>query len=331
MDPVEKNSDDQVSEPTTLKSGGAPDISIVIVSYNTRDLLRQCLEAIHQFPVRYSFEVLVADNCSADGSYQMVAGEFPSVTALSLEKNIGYSRANNLLIEKTQGRFILLLNPDTRVRQGSLDGLADFLTEHRDAGAVGCQQLDENDQIQLTWGHFPSFRRELVRKAVHHRLKAGDKLVGGYLNNKYQTSLVVDWVSGSCLMVRSEVCDKVGLLDENIFMYFEDIDWCHRIGLNGWRVYYDPNVRIVHHGGVSADRHKVSAMVEYRRSQFYFTRKWYGLRALLVLKCLMTVKALVNLMTWGVKYAFAKRDGRKRQDAREHLLIFWRTLRLIFQ
>ena len=303
----------------------------MIVNYNTRELLRECLESVYRYPTKYSFEVTVVDNHSGDGSLAMVRDEFSDVKAVAMERNLGYARANNHAIREAAGRFILLLNPDTRLQPGSLDGLVDFLLDHADAGAVGCKQLDDRLRLQLTWGKFPTLLREVVRKALHQRLAIDGTGVREYLESKYRVPSDVDWVAGSCLLVRREVCHEVGLLDENIFLYFEDIDWCRRIQEARWRVCYTPRTHIVHHGGASANLHQIDAAVEYRASQFYFTRKWFGWTGLGVLKAFMLAKALVNLARSGARYLLAAEGARERYAALCNLLVAKRTLALIFR
>jgi GT2 family glycosyltransferase len=298
----------------------------VIVNYNTRDLLRECLESVYRYPTKYSFEVLVVDNHSADGSFRMVKDEFGDAKAVLMERNLGYAKANNHALREARGRFLLLLNPDTRLQPGSLDGLVDFLVEHGDAGAVGCKQLDDRMRLQLTWGKFPSFAREVVRKALHHRLAIDGTGVREYLESKYSVPADVDWVAGSCLLVRREVCHEVGLLDENIFLYFEDIDWCRRIQQARWRVCYTPRTHIIHHGGASANLHQIDAAVEYRRSQFYFTRKWFGWSGMAALKVLMAVKTLAALALWGTRHALAAPGSAARHEALCQVLVAKRTL-----
>jgi len=306
-----------------------PDLSIVIVNYNTRDYLQECLHSIYEHPPRLSFEVFVVDNHSSDGSCQMVRECFPQVKTVAFERNLGYVKANNHAIRDSAGRFLLLLNSDTRMRSGSLDALVDFMRERPDAGIVGCKQVDMHDRLQLTWGKFPSLKNEIIRKAMHQRLVVNGSTVRDYLSQKYQETCDVDWVAGSCMMVRREVCREVGLMDENIFMYFEDIDWCHRVKKADWRIYYTPRIEFVHHGGASSDRNKIDALVEYRKSQFYFTRKYFGRPSVILLKVLMGIKSVAGGMAWGVRYMLAPMGSKKRHDALCMLLIFKRTLGLV--
>jgi len=278
------------------KGIGQPVLSIVIVNYDTRNILRECLASIYQHPPSASFEVLVVDNASPDGSGEMVQHEFPQVRLLLLSENTGFARANNLGLQEARGDLLLLLNSDTRVLAGSLDGLIAAMEKHPQAGVVGCKQLDARGRLQLTWGRFPTFYREILRKVIHWRLRIDGSQVRDYLHRKYSSSAQVDWVAGSCLMARRDAVRDAGLLDVNIFLYFEDIDWCRRIQRQGWQILYEPRVKIFHHGGATAARHLIDALVAYRRSQFYFCRKYFGDSALFLLKLLVAGKLCLGFV-----------------------------------
>lgn len=291
--------------PPAPRVPGNVDLSILIVNYDTADFLEACLASIAQYPPRCAFEVMVVDNHSSDGSAAMVRRRFPDVRLHALDENVGFARASNLALGEAGGRYLLLLNSDTRVLAESLQGLVRVLEENPRAGVVGCKQLDGRDQLQLTWGRFPSFFNEIVRKALHWRLRIDGAQVREYLDRKYFGSSQVDWVAGSCLLARREAVEDAGLLDENIFLYFEDIDWCRRIQQQGWEIRYEPGVRIIHHGGQSAQRHLIDALVAYRRSQLYFCRKYFGTPALLALKALVAAKSLLAFARHSVAWLAA--------------------------
>lgn len=309
------------------KAPSPVELSILIVNYDTIDLLQECLASIYRFPPKVPFEVLVVDNASPDGSRQMVRSEFPAVGLLSLGENAGFATANNLVLRRARGRTLLLLNSDTRVFDGSLNGLLDSLAAHPQAGVVGCKQVDVQGHLQLTWGRFPTFYREIVRKILHWRMRIEGSQVREYLDRKYNGSSQVDWVSGSCLLVRAEAVESAGLLDENIFLYFEDIDWCRRIQNQGWQILYEPRVKIFHHGGATAARHLIDALVAYRRSQFYFCRKYFGLGALRLVKLLVALKSAVGFFRHS--FVWLASVGNKERRFRSYCALL--TLKKIFQ
>jgi len=308
-----------------------PELSILIVSYDTADLLEECLGSIFEHPPEVPFEVIVVDNGSPDDSAERVRRSFPRVRLLELPHNVGFARANNVALREAHGRALLLLNSDTRVFAGSLDGMLQALHANPSVGVVGCKQLDRERQLQLTWGRFPSFFNEVMRKVLHWRLRIDGMQVREYLDRKYHASSRVDWVSGSCLLARREAIEEAGLLDENIFLYFEDIDWCRRIQQCGWGIQYEPGVRIIHYGGESAKRHLIDALVAYRRSQFYFCRKYFGRAALLVLKALVGVKSLLASIRHGAGWLAAGSDREARFRSYCMLLTLKKILQTLFE
>lgn len=258
----------------------ATDLSVIVVSWNTCDLLRDCLEAVCR-QLRTGDEVIVVDNHSNDGSPDMVRALFPAIQLIANPANVGFARANNQGIQSSRGDYILLLNSDTIAPDGALHSLVNFMKQHTDAGACGPRLTRPDGAAQpYAFGNDPTLTyllqrtisRVLFRRALHN----------------WATDVVqqVDWVSGACLMVRRAVIQHAGLLDENIFMYFEDNEWCLRIRNAGWKIFYNPQVSILHLGGQSLARNP-SAQQAYYRSLEYFYAKHYGVLARSVLKVLL--------------------------------------------
>lgn len=305
------------------------DVSIIIVNYNTVEYLRDCLNSIFKFAHGCKHEVFVVDNGSTDESADVVRSNFPNAVLIENKKNVGFGRANNMAMRLAKGRYILLLNPDAQLTPGSLDAMIEFMDAHPDAGACGCKQVDRKGQLQLTWGYFPTLAREFIRKALHARLSIDGTIVRAYLNHKFNGQTAVDWVAGSCLMVRAKACEDAGFLDENYFMYFEDIDWCHRIQQCGWKIYYLPYVSVFHEGGASANKYKIDAILAYRKSQFYFTRKHYGRAAERLLRVLIGTKSLWNLARWGLKCVLTRGGDSAHEQALCYALVHKKTLELV--
>lgn len=257
-----------------------PTLSIIILNWNGCDLLRDCLRSV-QDNVRMfqpaDVETFVVDNASTDGSVEMVRAAFREVRLIVNAENLGFARANNVGIVASRGRYALLLNNDTVVPTGALAGLVAFMEAHPDAGAVGPQLLGPDGAAQpYAFGGDPTLGY-LLRRGIN-------RLLFGRPLHDWATNVIqpVDWVSGACLLVRRAAIDRAGLLDEQIFMYFEDNDWCLRIRRAGWRVYYDPQIAITHIGGQSL-AHNPAARRAYYESLRYFYAKHYGPRALAVL------------------------------------------------
>ncbi|MBI3941601.1 MAG: glycosyltransferase family 2 protein [Chloroflexi bacterium] len=263
-------------------------LSIIIVSYNTASILRNCLQSVLAQALSSRYEIIVVDNASGDGSPALVAQEFPAVTLIANTTNVGFGRANNQGIQASHGRYVLLLNSDTLLPPGALVPLLHFMDRTPRAGACSPRLLRPDGTPQpYAFGGDPTIRYLLARgfnQVARHR----------YLHD-WSTNAVqeVDWVSGACLMVRRAAIDQVGLLDENIFMYFEDNDWCLRLRRAGWKIYYNPTVQITHLGGQSLARNP-QARRAYYQSLEYFYAKHYNFLSRLALKGLLPIYRAVT-------------------------------------
>ncbi len=255
-------------------------LSIVVVNWNTNDLLGDCLNSIYGNPPEGEFEVIVVDNASTDGSQDVIKTNFPQVKLIANDQNLGFSRANNQAIRASRGEYILLLNSDTVVSDDALGKMIRFMDEHPEAGVASCTLLLSDGTPQpFIHGKDPTLGY-LIRRILRMLLK------GRFMHDWRGAEVIeTDWVTGACMMVRKRVIDEVGLLDENMFMYFEDNDWCYRMRKKGWKIYYYPFVQITHLCGRSADR--PSRKEDYYRSLVYFYKKHYSLPARLVLSMLL--------------------------------------------
>ncbi|MCL4552962.1 MAG: glycosyltransferase family 2 protein [Candidatus Marsarchaeota archaeon] len=244
-------------------------VSVVIPNYNGQSVLKGCLDSLMQqtWPAD---EIIVVDNASSDNSVEKVQREFPQVRLIKNQQNEGFTRACNQGILASKCRYVLLLNSDTMVPQDALANLVDFMDQHPDAGAMGPRLVLPDGRPQpYAFGADPSIgyllSRGLNQLLFHRHLHAWT--VGSVLKT--------DWVSGACLMLRREALDEAGLLDEKIFMYFEDNDLCLRLRNKGWTVYYNPKVSITHIGGQSLAQNP-AARRAYYCSLAYFYTKHYG-------------------------------------------------------
>ena len=240
-------------------------ISVVVVSYNVRAPLRRCLAALAG-----AYQVVVVDNASRDDSVAMVRRDFPGVQLIAQAHNGGFSQAVNRGAAVSDGDALLLLNPDAELAPGGLAALGAALQARPDAWALGARQLDADGNLQLTWGRRPSLVGELWRRTLQRRLDRGQHGVGRWLDWRMRRAQRVPWVAGSCLLVRRQAFARVGGFDERYFLYFEDIDFCLRLGRAGGAVYYDPSVSLLHHRGRSARTDRALAERAYRRSQLDF-------------------------------------------------------------
>jgi N-acetylglucosaminyl-diphospho-decaprenol L-rhamnosyltransferase len=260
-------------------SADPPYLSVIIVNWNTRELLRECLaelskdegqrtKVVHLSSLIFgpSSEVIVIDNASSDGSVEMVRREFPAVRLIVNESNLGFARANNGGIAASRGRYVLLLNSDTLASASALDTLIAFMDAHPEAGVVGPRLLRPDGAPQpYAFGGDPTLAY-LARRGLNRLLRR--RYLHDWNTNAIQE---VDWVSGACLMARRAAIEQAGPLDESMFMYFEDNEWCLRIRKVGWKVFYDPQAAIVHLGGQSVAKNP-AARQAYTRSLHIFYR-----------------------------------------------------------
>jgi GT2 family glycosyltransferase len=242
------------------------DLSIVIVNWNTSDLLIRCLDSIYCSDAGLTFEVIVVDNASTDDSVKVVNKRFPQVRVIVNDQNLGFAKANNQGIKIGKGRYFLLLNSDTFLKQKSLDMLVHYAEEHLEAGVIGPKLLNIDDTLQESWAEFPTFWSEIIGKPIRKRHPFGDP----------PFAYEVDSILGACMLVRSEIIHTIGMLDEEYFMYSEEIDWCYRIKMNGWRIHYYPAAEIYHIGGASASMNNLRQLSLLYQNKIRFFSKNYG-------------------------------------------------------
>jgi GT2 family glycosyltransferase len=224
------------------------DLSIIIVTYNSRAPVERCIASIETHEPRCSYEIIVVDNASSDGTVEAVSARFPRARVVANGENLGYSRGVNQGIRLSSGRAILILNPDIMVRDGSIDRLMAFMDAHPDAGIVGSKLVYPDGRIQPSCRSFYTIRALVLRRTFLGRLFPHAKSLRDHLLLDYdhETPRAVDWIIGACMLVRREALEKVGAMDERFFLYFEDIDWCNRMKRHGWSVYYDPSSVMTH-------------------------------------------------------------------------------------
>lgn len=248
-------------------------LSIIIVNWNTGDLLAQCLDSLCTQALPPAWEIIVVDNASQDDSVTMLEARFPMVRVIANVENVGYARANNQAAALARGRYLLLLNPDTIVSQEALAELIAFMKNHPEIGVCSPRLLLPDGTPQpYAFGADPTpgylLRRGWNRLVLHRSMH----------NWAIDTPQIVDWVSGACLMVRRQSWQQVGGFDEHFFMYFEDNDLCLRLRQAGWQAVYNPLVGITHLGGRSL-RQNPTVPRAYQESLRYFYQKHYTFAA----------------------------------------------------
>lgn len=268
-------------------------ISIIIVSWNTARLLENCLASILANPPTSPFENWVVDNASTDDSPRMVREKFPLVQLVENRDNVGFARANNQAIQRSTGKYILLLNPDTLVAPGALQALVDFLDKHPEVGAAGARIIRPDGSLQISSHPRPTVTRELWR--LFHL----DAFLpyAMYPQTRWETNQPqeVDILAGACLLVKKEVLEHVGFLDEDYFIYCEEIDLCVRIQRAGWPLYWVPQAEVVHFGGQSTQQVPTEMFLNLYHSNIKYFRKHYGRSGAQIYKLILRIAALSRL------------------------------------
>lgn len=256
------------------------DLSIVIISYNTLEMTRECLTSVAQHCSGIEVQTIVVDNNSQDGSISMIKTEFPEVILIENSENRGFAAANNQGFDYCQGRYILLLNSDTVVQDNVLRASVKYLDAHPQAGAMGCQVLNTDYTIQRTCSGYPSLSRLLVMTLGLDKIP-WLSFLDTYLMRAWgrEDEREVEVISGCYLMIRREVLDGVGPLDERFFFFGEETDWCRRIKKPGWLLLFAPVGAIVHHGGGSVKKLNYKRDVMLTAATVRLHRKHGGLAA----------------------------------------------------
>jgi len=250
------------------------DLSIIIINWNTKQLLLNCIASVYSTVHHLSYEIFVVDNGSADGSLEAVSERYPRVKLIASKINLGFAKANNLAIKKMSGKYAVLLNSDTILKQTSLEKTYDFLERHPRVGMCGLQLLNEDGSKQNSAGNFPTLLSEFASKKLIHVFfpekysqvfSPKKKDVNGFVS--------VDFIVGACMIARKAAIDEVGMLDEDYFFLYEEVDWCFRMKKSEWLVYYLPELEIYHLGGQSMKNINFRARVESWRSRYLFFEK----------------------------------------------------------
>lgn len=288
-----------------------PQLSVIIVNWNTRELLAQCLASVYAYPPDGEFDVWVVDNASSDGSAAMVRERFPQVHLIENTENVGFARANNQAIRASAGRYVLLLNSDAFVRPGALGSLLAFMEVQPDAGAVGPRLLDVDGVLQPSTHPMTTCWREgwhLLHLDALRRLSVYDM-------HAWPTDQArrVDVVSGACMALRRDALAEVGLLNEDFFMYAEEVDICHRLARAGWHAYWLPQAEVVHLGGASTALVSDAMFVQLYRSKHRFICQTQGRAAGQTFRMLLAVASLVRLAACPLALAASGGDHTRAQ------------------
>ncbi len=303
------------------------DITVSVVSYNTRDLLRECLLSLQARSEEASLEIVVVDNGSRDHSVEMVRREFPQVLVIESHANLGYGRANNLGLSKARGEFVWILNSDTTVEAGTARSMLNWMREHPECGMIGSRLILPDGSTQPSCADDPSLWAILFEQLYLDKLLPGNRITGFYAMTHwdYKEPRSVPQVCGASMMVRSQAWQETGGFDERFFMYFEDTDLCLRVRQAGWKVWYLPQAGVQHHlGASSGGSWKVRArmVASYNHSRLIFFAARSGARLAQQLRQLFLLGAALRLAAWTVVYIV-----RPRRSNLDQILLFREVLR----
>ena len=281
------------------------DLTISIVNYNTRDLLRACLRSIFEHPPPGEWEVVVVDNGSSDGSLDLLAQEFPQVRTHATGRNLGYAAANNLVLRDLTARYALVLNSDIEVRGEALARLLAFMDTHAEAGLCTARLMLPDGSLQPAWrrgftlGEYFAQQVFLDRLGWARRFCGGESATGASLTEPYG----VRHIHGACLFVRAEALKAVGLMDEGYWMYCEDSDWCLRLRRAGWQLCVEPQAEMLHAVGGSSTTIRAEMIARYHHSAARYFRRHYGPVAGLAARALGLFSPALRLLLWSAATA----------------------------
>jgi hypothetical protein len=253
-------------------------LSIVIICWNDLRVIRDCLRSVYEGTHVTDFEVIISDNGSVDDSVEFVRRHYPKVRVVENQQNLGFARGNNAGIRAARGEYVLILNPDTIIHDGSLDKLVEFADRHPEAGAFGCRVLNPDGTYQVSARLFPTVWRYWV-SALGLSKVSSLFIYEEYPRWRGDTERPVDWQSGCCVMFRGDLLKELGGFDEQFFYHFEEVDLCRRVWNADRPILFTPKAVITHLGGQSVGRFPVRFEIEKHRSRYRYFYKHFGARA----------------------------------------------------
>jgi GT2 family glycosyltransferase len=286
------------------------DVSIIVVSWNTKDILRDCLKSINEQTKIITYEVIVIDNASTDGSVETVKKEFPQVILIENTKNRGFAAANNQGIAIAKGRYLLLLNSDTIILDNTVSKTVAFADAHKEAAVVGCRVLNSDRSLQPTCFMFPSVLNMFLSSTYLYKCFSRSRFFGrermSWWNREDEREVEV--VTGCFMLVRREAIKQVGVMDDQFFMYSEETDWCYRFKKAGWKVMFTPCAEIIHIGGQSSKKIAAEMGLQLWGSILQFINKHQPHHEYVLACCLVWLFCAVRIPFWFVRFLFSWQD-----------------------
>ena len=300
------------------------DVSILIVNWNTRQLLQDCLHSIIQTTQNTAYEIIVIDNASEDDSVQMVREMFADVRLIVNDENRGFSAANNQGMAVAKGPYVLLLNSDTIVLEGAIEKTLAFARQTDKAAVVGCRVLNPDKTLQPTCFRFPSVLNLFLSTTYLYKMFPRSRFFGRERMTFWDRDDVrqVDAVTGCFMLVRRDAIEQVGVMDENFYFYGEETDWCFRFKQAGWRCLFTPDAEIIHLGGQSSQKVRTQSDMQLRASLLQFMKKHRSRPAYWVSCCLVWLFFVLRIPYWAAKAL----SPSNRSYARDRLTVCWKVV-----
>jgi N-acetylglucosaminyl-diphospho-decaprenol L-rhamnosyltransferase len=304
-------------------------LSIIIVSWNVRDLLASALNSVFAHAEGIEpLEVIVVDNASTDGSAEAVARWFPYVHLIANGDNRGFTGGNNQGLSRASCNYILLLNSDTEVLPHALQMLLAYLDQHPDTAMVGPRLLNADGSTQSSRRRFPTLPLLFLESTWLQPLLPRRALQRFHMEDRSDTEpQETDWLTGAALMIRRQVVEEIGPLDEGFFMYSEELDWCRRIREAGWKVAYVPAAEIIHHGGKSSEQVTASRHIYFQSSKVRYTRKYHGAPVAEALRTWLLAQYLWQIILEGTKWVLGHRPDLRAARVSAYLRVIRSGLR----
>lgn len=274
------------------------DASIIIVSWNTRGILLECLESLAQCQIKCRTEVIVVDNGSEDGSVEAVRSNYSGVKLIENGTNLGFAKANNIGMKQAAGRYLCLMNSDVNVREECIDRLVRYMDANPGIGMVGPKILNPDLTVQDSCRRFPSLWTNLVVAVGLDKLFPKSRVFYGehMFFFSHDKVLDLDYIAGCFMLVRRETIDQIGLMDERFFIYQEEVDWCKRFWEGGWRVSFFPGAEAIHHHGASSSRDPLRFALAQQRSVLLYWKKYNNFMERVALICILSLRFVPRLL-----------------------------------
>lgn len=305
------------------------DISIIIVSWNVRDLLRRCLQSSLKFevpspePQTLNLELIVVDNASSDGTVEMLRNEFPNVRVIANPQNAGFTRANNQALAIAQGRYLFLLNPDTELQPGALQTLYAYAEAHPHVGIIGPKLFYGDGTPQSSRRRFPTLMTAFLESTKLQQWFPRNRVLTRYymLDTRDDETQQVDWVNGAAMFVRRAVYEQIGGFDEAFFMYSEELDWCYRAKQAGWQIVYLPTARVTHYEGKSSEQVVAQRDIYFHSSKIRFFRKYRGAVIAEILRAFLLLMFAYQIVEEAAKWLLGHKRELRVQRVKAYLQV----------